>query len=676
MKHVLSIAFAQSNKNFDEIVEFNGEKVRLTQYATGFDFELAKDLIRRFDGLCDVISISGVPPKIKTSKSSYEHFQSKELKSIAKITRVVDGQKLKDIYIPWAFRQFYLTNKNKFKAKRIGVYTGALQKSLVQILEELDGKVCLADPYTFLRLPYNLHSNIELEKFLSKLSPVFSRMKIKKTSLASFSQSESKHNKGLKEFFKSDIFVGNEGMIQIIDRDHLAGKTVVLDFMGSQMKKKLVKDGIHDVITCMPKVVKGRYVNFSVLEGLMQSFQSEDLTADLLLKWVDKLDLKVEYHKLNVEAENSGKKKFAFIIHPLSKGHLFKHPLLRKARPIEAQLGPFVEKAMAYTPGFYYGSIKGIRSEKNNEEIEGLIYSVAETPKMLLSQEPDKVYKKLIDLCVDAAHHSAQIIGLGAFTKIVGDAGITVEQKSPIPVTTGNSLSACSTLWAAKFAIDKLGFVESENSIRKGTAMVVGATGAIGAVSAKILATKWERVILVAPRAYKLLELKDEVLKVAPHCEIEISTHADGLSHECDLIITTTSAQGKKILDIEKVKPGCVICDVSRPFDISEDDAMKRPDVMVIASGEVQLPGEINSNVDLGLEGNIVYACLAETALLAMAGKFESFTLGRNISYEKVLEIDLLAKEHGVRLSAIMGHNGFITDEEFELCRAHALKKR
>ncbi|MBT5093293.1 MAG: hypothetical protein HOM21_03560 [Halobacteriovoraceae bacterium] len=100
-----------------------------------------------------------------------------------------------------------------------------------------------------------------------------------------------------------------------------------------------------------------------------------------------------------------------------------------------------------------------------------------------------------------------------------------------------------------------------------------------------------------------------------------------------------------------------------------------RPDVMVIASGEVQLPGEIKSNVDLGLEGNIVYACLAETALLAMEGKLESFTLSRNINYEKVLEIDRMAKDHGVRLSCIMGHSGFITDEEFELCRAHATNK-
>lgn len=114
---------------------------------------------------------------------------------------------------------------------------------------------------------------------------------------------------------------------------------------------------------------------------------------------------------------------------------------------------------------------------------------------------------------------------------------------------------------------------------------------------------------------------------------------------------------------------------MSRPFDIKEEDAIKRPDVLVIASGEVTLPGDVSMNIDLGLEGNIVYACLAETALLAMEGKYESFTLSRNINYEKVIEIDRLSREHGVRLSQIMGHSGFITDAEFDLCKEHAEKK-
>ena len=123
------------------------------------------------------------------------------------------------------------------------------------------------------------------------------------------------------------------------------------------------------------------------------------------------------------------------------------------------------------------------------------------------------------------------------------------------------------------------------------------------------------------------------------------------------------------------MRPGAVICDVSRPLDISEEDALKRPDVMVIESGEVELPGDYKMKVDIGLQGKIVYACLAETALLAMDNRNESFTLSRNISYQKVLDIDRMAREHGVRLSHITGHSGIITDHEFDLCKKHAIER-
>ena len=66
------------------------------------------------------------------------------------------------------------------------------------------------------------------------------------------------------------------------------------------------------------------------------------------------------------------------------------------------------------------------------------------------------------------------------------------------------------------------------------------------------------------------------------------------------------------------VKPGCVICDVSRPFDIQEEDALKRPDVMVIASGEVQLPGN-DGKVDLGLGKRSMHVLLRQLFLHSMA---------------------------------------------------------
>jgi predicted amino acid dehydrogenase len=143
-----------------------------------------------------------------------------------------------------------------------------------------------------------------------------------------------------------------------------------------------------------------------------------------------------------------------------------------------------------------------------------------------------------------------------------------------------------------------------------------------------------------------------------------------------DMIVTATSGAGKKILDIMKVKPGCVITDVARPLDLPAEEVAKRPDVLVIESGEVYLPGEVHMK-QIGFEDrNVVYACLAETIVLTLEGRFENFTVGRNIEWEKVHEIYQLGLKHGMRLAAISGVNGVFSDEDIAKVRELALQAR
>lgn len=677
MKHILSLAFAQDQYNFDEEVEFFGQTYRITQYSTNFDVELTESIIKKYDGHCDVICISGLPHKIKFKKGFFIHPDAYKIKVSAKFTPIVDGQIVKDVYIPYALRMFYLKNKTFLSNKKIGFYSALLQKSFVEVLEELENKLVMADPYFLTKMPFNLHSSKSLEQYLKALSPVLKRLKIKKSNVPSFSEKDRKMNKALDEFLSCDLLVGNEANINFLNLSHLLGKTLIIDIVSSGLEEKLKNAGLKEALICLPQLSSYSKINYSILEGIAQLKKGPGIPVkeDDVIELVDELKLAPAIKTYNVD--NDAVEIFSFVIHPLSSSYLLKHPLFKYVNKKYSRFfEKGIEEVMSAGPGFYYGKIDGIVSEKNGKKVEGLIYAVTETPKKLMEKEPDVIYKKILKLCEKAHGAGSKIMGLGAYTKIVGDAGVTIDRLSPIPVTTGNSLSSASTLWAAKLAVEKLNFVKKNDNQFLGTVMIVGATGSIGAVSAKVLSFTWKNIILVAPRAYKLIELKEDILKISPDANVIISTDADAHSFESDLIITTTSGQGKTILDIMKVKPGCVICDVSRPFDISEKDAIKRPDVLVIASGEVQLPGtNVNIEIDLGLEGNIVYACLAETALLAMEGKFESFTLSRNINYEKVIEIDKLANEHGVKLSQIMGHNGFITDEEFSLCREHALKK-
>jgi hypothetical protein len=66
----------------------------------------------------------------------------------------------------------------------------------------------------------------------------------------------------------------------------------------------------------------------------------------------------------------------------------------------------------------------------------------------------------------------------------------------------------------------------------------------------------------------------------------------------------------------------------------------------------------------IGLPPNVIYACLAETIVLALEGRFEVFTVGRDTEWEKVKEIYKLGLKHGMKLSAISGVKGVYSDED------------
>jgi hypothetical protein len=214
------------------------------------------------------------------------------------------------------------------------------------------------------------------------------------------------------------------------------------------------------------------------------------------------------------------------------------------------------------------------------------------------------------------------------------------------------------------------------HDLTKGKVMIVGATGSIGSICARLLAQAIYDVVLVSIEPERLIELKRTIQEETPGAKVAIATRADDHLADCDLIVTATSAFGQRIIDITKCKPGAVICDVARPLDISKREAELRPDVLVIESGEVLIPGDIDFGYNIGLPPKTAYACLAETALLAMEGRFEDYTLGRNITIERVKEIYRLFKKHEFQLAGLRSFDEYISAEEFARKRALADRYR
>jgi predicted amino acid dehydrogenase len=357
--------------------------------------------------------------------------------------------------------------------------------------------------------------------------------------------------------------------------------------------------------------------------------------------------------------------RFAFILHPLTVDYLARHPRYAWTRYLPRT---WIEVSAAHMPAQYVGTVKGGRSAATDRPVDGLIYALGATPRQMLTRPPEFTYTRLNAAVADAARRGAKIVGLGAFTKVVGDAGVTVAARAPIAVTTGNSLTIAATLETAKLTAKRMGW----RDLARGKAMIVGATGAIGSVCSRLLAAAVKDVVLVSIEPPRLEALKRTILEETPDATVTTDVSTVPWAGECDLIVTATSAFGLRVLDVSQCKPGAVILDVALPPDISAEEAAVRPDVLVVESGEVLIPGPVKFSFDIGLPQGVAYACLAEAALLAMEERFECYTLGRDVAPARVKEIYRLFRRHGFKIAPLRSFGQLLTDELVEEKRARA----
>jgi len=96
----------------------------------------------------------------------------------------------------------------------------------------------------------------------------------------------------------------------------------------------------------------------------------------------------------------------------------------------------------------------------------------------------------------------------------------------------------------------------------------------------------------------------------------------------------------------------------------------------VIEGGMVQVPGPVDFGFDFGFPPGKAYACMAETMILALEGRYEDYTLGKDIKLEQVEEIARLATKHGFRLAGFRSFERAVTEEQIDRIRTNARRMR
>lgn len=672
MKRIISISLGTSERDYEITAKFLCQEYFIKRMGTDGDTREIVELLYDWEDQADAIGLSGIkfPSKFGVHPTiDKRDIRIKELSSELKVP-VTTGETFRNVSQEWVARYVQETQKDFFTNARVLVLSGMNDYSIASVLNAYTDNIQFADPVYEHGIPKFINSISDLELYAKGVHDILSISPAKViTSAISLIDEWNKYilRKAMQK--ASVIVVPYEGFYDYLGQttlEELGGKIILTSTAYEDRIDFLKKRGVDVIIDATPMILD-RMVQVDVLEAMIiASFgeKGKELTKDDLLEVIS--EQRIRPRIVYPSGQPRRVNRFSFVIHPLSQEYLKKE----KAIELVANMTPpvamdAIEKIIAYSPPLIYSEVKGIKSP-TGVEAEGWLVTVGGTPKQMLSHPPEFTYKRLLEAAALSKRLGAQIMGLGAFTKVVGDAGVTVAKLADIPITTGNSYSASGALWAAADAVRRMGLIKIEQGKKiKAKTMVIGAYGAIGAACCRLLALAFEEVYMIGLQDARLLALKESILQETPDVKIHIATRPDKYLADMDVIVTATSAAGKTVLDIMKVKPGCVITDVARPLDLSPEDVAKRPDVLVIESGEITLPGEPKFR-DIGLPPKVVFACMAETIVLALEGRFEVFTIGRDIEWQKVKEIYSMGLKHGMKLAAISGVNGVYTDEDIK----------
>jgi predicted amino acid dehydrogenase len=336
-----------------------------------------------------------------------------------------------------------------------------------------------------------------------------------------------------------------------------------------------------------------------------------------------------------------------------------KFPLLGKIfRPAQ------INYLCRFFPPVTLSKVTGITSAATGKTIEGHLLACPLTAASMLELPLKTAYRKIIQTGHLAESLGARMLGLGAFTGVIGDGGVSIAEALDIPVTTGNAFTISVAVQALRKAARVMGVTLSQS-----TAAVVGASGSIGQVCAEMLVPD-VAVLQLIGRDQKGLDHLKSRLASGSHARVQTSTDLTCLER-ANLIITVSSA-AHALIKPEYLMAGSIVCDVARPRDVSKQVSLERKDVLVIDGGTVDVPGEANFNFDFGLPPGKAYACMAETMALTLEGRFTDFSIGKSIHSRQVKEITALCQTHGFRLSGFRSFEKAVTPEQIQRVRDHA----
>jgi glycerol-3-phosphate acyltransferase PlsY len=216
------------------------------------------------------------------------------------------------------------------------------------------------------------------------------------------------------------------------------------------------------------------------------------------------------------------------------------------------------------------------------------------------------------------------VVGLGAGTGITHKNGLDVakflkENFPTVKVTNGNTFTSV----AAMLTKDKLRATVDLEKASKGIPVIMAVVGANGSVGSRVAAALMEdgdcsELLLVGNPQKSDVDHQKMINALKSQFPgnskpVRAVTIEEAVNLADTVFLCTNAASGLSIPP-ELYRKGLKVIDVGKPANSNPELTQKRPDVIVVAGGHVQVPG---FGSKIGLHGFTAFACCVETILHA-----------------------------------------------------------
>ena len=451
MKHVVSVTMGSSTNDFTFETDFLGQPFTVSRVGADGDESQAWELLRRHQAKADAIGLGMIRDHHDVGTRRIVHADTERMLGVVTRVPATTGAALRRLLQVRAVRHVQKQLGNFFNNNKVLFLSGVVNYDMAVAMADYTPNLRFADAVLQTGAPKMLTSLNQLEVFARGARLAESVLPLRTLSTVMPGLSAVKSSLVRKQIRDSHTVVGTfDDLKQFMEDGALKDKTVITSAVDDERFAAFKRWEANLVVDVSPTlfdhVVGTNTIQAMILAALNMS--SEEL-ADADLEDIIR-ELAIKPRLLHPTGEFRNIRRFAFVIHPLSQEYITKGFPLPKATPKVVM--DKVEQAAAHMPPMVYSKMSNIVSPAG-AEAEGWLITVGGTPREMLARSPEFTYRRLLMAASMAQKMGAQIIGLGAFTKVVGDAGVTVARRAEIPVTTGNSYSASGALWAAADAV-------------------------------------------------------------------------------------------------------------------------------------------------------------------------------------------------------------------------------